>query len=112
MSPEERERKRRWMVEYNRRREASATKAAQPDLDALNAICGTRFRYGQQITVMGVRGTVSGALEGGYLLVKHKGRTYRINPHDAYPVINLSGIVTFDGWTMGPNGKLKIKKGN
>lgn len=44
MSPEERERKRRWMVEYNRRREASAAKIAQPDLDALNAICGTRFR--------------------------------------------------------------------
>lgn len=62
-------------------------------------------------TAMGVRGTVSGALKGGYLLVKHKKRTYHINPHDAYPVINLSGTVTFDGWTMGPNGKLKIKKG-
>lgn len=111
MSPEERERKRLWMVEYNRRRKACATKTAQADLDDLNAICSTCFRLGQQITAMGVRGTVSGALEGGYLLVKHKGRTYHINPHDAYPAINLSGTVTFDGWIMGPNGKLKIKKG-
>lgn len=99
------------MEEYNRRRKASVTKTAQADLDDLNAICGTCFRIGQQITAMGVRGTVSGALKGGYLLVKHKKRTYHINPHDAYPVINLSGTVTFDDWTMGPNGKLKIKKG-
>lgn len=111
MSPEERERKRLWMVEYNRRIKASVTKTAQPDLDDLNAIYGTCFRLGQQITAMGVRGTVSGALKGGYLLVKHKERAYHINPHDAYPVIKLSDTVTFDGWTMGPNGKLKIKKG-
>lgn len=111
MSPEERERKRLWMVEYNRRRKASVTKTAQADLDDLNAICGICFRIGQQITTMGVRGTVSGALEGGYLLVKHKERTYHINPYDAYSVIKLSGTVTFDGWTMGWNGKLKIKKG-
>lgn len=51
MSPEEREKKRRWMMEYNRRRKASAAKATQPDLDALNAIYGTRFRHGQQVIV-------------------------------------------------------------
>ena len=44
MSPEEREKKRRWMMEYNRRRKASAAKATQLDLDALNAIYGTRRR--------------------------------------------------------------------
>ena len=33
-------------------------------------------------------------------------------PYAAYPVINLSGIVTFDDWTISPSGKLKIKKGN
>ena len=49
MSPEEREKKRRWMMEYNRRRKASAAKATQLDLDALNAIYGTRFRHGQQV---------------------------------------------------------------
>ena len=41
MSPEEREKKRLWMEEYNRRRKASVTKTAQADLDDLNAICGT-----------------------------------------------------------------------
>lgn len=40
MSPEEREKKRLWMEEYNRRRKASVTKTAQADLDDLNAICG------------------------------------------------------------------------
>lgn len=34
MSPEEREKKRLWMEEYNRRRKASVTKTAQADLDA------------------------------------------------------------------------------
>ena len=33
MSPEEREKKRLWMEEYNRRRKASVTKTAQADLD-------------------------------------------------------------------------------
>lgn len=112
MSPEERERKRRWMVEYNRRRKASAAKAAQPDLAALNAIYGTRFRYGQQVTVTGRRYTIIGAKWGAWLRVKNKdGKKFVCCPYDAYPVINLSGTVTFDGWTMGPSGKLKIKKG-
>lgn len=112
MSPEEREKKRRWMVEYNRRRETSAAKTAQPDLDALNAIFGTRFRYGQQVTVNGYRHTVIGAKWGAWLRVKNKdGKKFVCRPYDAYPVINLSGTFTFDGWTMGPNGKLKIKKG-
>ena len=113
MSPEERERKRRWMVELNRRREASAAKAAQPDLDALNAIYGARFRHGQQVTVMGNRYTIIGAKWGAWLRVKNKdGEKFVCRPYDAYPVINLSGTVAFDGWTMGPSGKLKIKKGN
>lgn len=99
MNPEEREKKRRWMVEYNRRREASAAKAAQPDLDALNAIYGTRFRYGQQVTVTGRRYTIIGAKWGAWLRVKNKdGKKFVCRPYDAYPVINLSGTVTFDGW--------------
>jgi len=43
--------------------------------------------------------------------VKNDKGKFGCRPYDAYPVINLSGTVTFDGWTMGPNGKLKIKKG-
>lgn len=74
MSPEERERKRRWMVEYNRRRKASAAKAAQPDLDALNAIYGTHFRRGQQVIVRGHRYTVIGAKWGAWLRVKKQRR--------------------------------------
>lgn len=98
MSPEERERKRRWMVELNRRREASAAKAAQPDLDALNAIYGARFRHGQQVTVMGNRYTIIGAKWGAWLRVKNKdGKKFVCRPYDAYPVINLSGTVAFDG---------------
>lgn len=111
MSPEEREKKRRWMMEYNRRRKASAAKATQPDLDALNAIYGTRFRHGQQVIVRGHRYTVIGAKWGAWLRVKNDKGKFGCRPYDAYPVINLSGTVTFDGWTMGPNGKLKIKKG-
>lgn len=73
MSPEEREKKRRWMMEYNRRRKASAAKATQPDLDALNAIYGTRFRHGQQVSVKGRRYTVIGAKWGAWLRVKKQG---------------------------------------
>lgn len=116
MSPEEREKKRLWMVEYNRRRKADLKKDREntdkTDLDALNAIYGTRFRLGQQVTVMGHRYTVIGAKWGAWLRVKNKdGKKFVCRPYDAYPVINLSGTVTFDGWTIGPNGKLKIKKG-
>lgn len=111
MSPEEREKKTALDGGIQPQKKSLCHQNRTGRLDDLNAICGTCFRIGQQITAMGVRGTVSGALKGGYLLVKHKKRTYHINPHDAYPVINLSGTVTFDDWTMGPNGKLKIKKG-
>lgn len=111
MSPEEREKKRLWMVEYNRRRKAAAAKTAQPDLDALNAIHGTRFRLRQQVTVIGKRYTVIGAKWGAWLRVKNKEGKFVCRPYDAYPVINLSGTVTFDDWTISPSGKLKIKKG-
>lgn len=111
MSPEEREKKRRWMVEYNRRRKGAAVKTAQPDLDALNAIHGTRFRLGQQVTVMGKRFTVIGAKWGVWLHVENKEGKFVYRPYDAYPVINLSGFAPFDGWNMCRNGKLKIKKG-
>lgn len=112
MSPEEREKKRLWMEEYNRRRKASVTKTAQADLDDLNAICGTCFRIGQQITAMGVRGTVSGALKGGYLLVKHKKRTYHINPHDAYPVSTCPApsLLTTGPWVRTENLKSRKDK--
>ena len=113
MSPEEREKKRLWMMELNRRRKAKTVKAVQPDLEALNAIYCTRFRHGQQVTVMGRRYTVIGAKWGAWLRVKNReGKKFVCRPYDAYPVINLSGTITFDGWTIGPNGKLKIKKGN
>jgi hypothetical protein len=111
MSPEERERKRRWMMEYNRRRKSSSAKTAQPDLGALNAIHGTRFRYGQQVIVRGHRYTVIGAKWGAWLYLRGKKDRRVCRPYDAYPVINLSGVVAFDDWTMGPSGKLKIKKG-
>ena len=97
-------------MEYNRRRKASSAKTAQPDLDALNAIYGTRFRHGQQVIVRGHRYTVIGAKWGAWLRVKNDKGKFGCRPYDAYPVINLSGTVTFDGWTMGPSGKLKIKK--
>ncbi len=111
MSPEEREKKRLWMVEYNRRRKAAAAKTAQPDLDALNAIHGTRFRLRQQVTVMGKRYTVIGAKWGSWIRVENKEGKFVCRPYDAYPVINLSGFAPFDGWNMCRNGKLKIKKG-
>lgn len=111
MSPEEREKKRLWMVEYNRRRKAAAAKTAQPDLDALNAIRGTRFRLRQQVTVMGKRYTVIGAKWGAWLRVKNKEGKFVCRPYDAYPVINLVSVIPFDGWIMRKNGKLQIKKG-
>lgn len=111
MSPEEREKKRLWMVEYNRRRKIARQEASKPGLDALNAVCGTRFGLGQQVSVGGRRYTVIGAKWGAWLRVANKEGKYVCRPYDAYPVINLSGTVAFDGWTMGPNGKLKIKKG-
>lgn len=111
MSPEEREKKRLWMVEYNRRRKDAAAKVAQSDLDTLNAIYGTRFRIGQQVTVIGKRCTVIGAKWGAWLHVRNKNGKFVCRPYDAYPVINLSGTATFDGWAVGPDGKLKIKKG-
>lgn len=96
-----------------RKKEKAERNAAQVDLDALNAIYGTRFRYGQQVTVTGCRYTIIGTKWGAWLRVKNKdGKKFVCRPYDAYPVINLSGTVTFDGWTMGPSGKLKIKKGN
>lgn len=111
MSPEEREKKRLWMVEYNRRRKAAKLESAQPGLDTLNAIYGTRFRLGQRVSVMWRKYTVIGAKWGSWLRVENKKGKYVCRPYDAYPVINLSGTVSFDGWTTGPNGKLKIKKG-
>ncbi len=151
MSPEERERKRQFMIAYNLRRkemqeqaerkymeifrvnqanearrareEAAREKrrqekekaerhAAQVDLDALNAIHGTRFRYGQQVIVRGHRYTVIGAKWGAWLRVKNDKGKFGCRPYDAYPVINLSGTITFDDWTISPSGKLKLKKGN
>lgn len=46
MSPEERERKRLWMVEYNKRRKSAL-------VDDLNAKYGTHFSLGQYITYKG-----------------------------------------------------------
>ena len=113
MSPEEREKKRLWMVEYNRRRKAKAAKAVQPDLDALNAIYGTRFRHGQQVAVMGKKYTIIGVKYDTWLRVKNKeGEEFVCRPYDAFPVIILSGVVTFADWTISPSGKLKLKKGN
>ena len=98
-----------------RKKEKAERIAAQAELDALNAIYGTRFRYGQQITFMFCkrphRCTVIGAKWGRWLHVENKNGKYVCEPYDAYPVINLSGVVAFDDWSMGPNGKLKIKKG-
>ena len=107
MSPEEREKKRLWMVEYNRRRKAAAAKT---DLDTRNAIHGTRFRLGQQITVRGRRYTVTGT-HGKLLRIKNNSVECLAHLYDAYPVINLPGFAPFDGWAMCRNEKLKIKKG-
>lgn len=82
------------------------------DLDALNAIYGTRFWIGQEVTFMfckrPCRCTVIGAKFGRWLHVENKNGEYVCHPYDAYPVINLSGVVTFDGWIVGANGKLKM----
>lgn len=95
-----------------RKKEKAERNAAQVDLDALNAIYGTRFRHGQQVIVRGHRYTVIGAKWGAWLRVKNDKGKFGCRPYDAYPVINLSGIVTFDDWTISPSGKLKLKKGN
>lgn len=94
-----------------RKKEKAERNAAQVDLDALNAIYGTRFRYGQQVTVTGRRYTIIGVKWGAWLRVESKEGKFVCRPYDAYPVINLSCVVAFDDWTMGPSGKLKIKKG-
>lgn len=94
-----------------RKKEKTERNAAQVDLDALNAIYGTRFRHGQQVIVRGHRYTVIGAKWGAWLYLRGKKDRRVCRPYDAYPVINLSGVVVFDDWTMGPSGKLKIKKG-
>jgi Asp-tRNA(Asn)/Glu-tRNA(Gln) amidotransferase A subunit family amidase len=93
------------------KKEKTERNAAQVDLGALNAIHGTRFRYGQQVIVRGHRYTVIGAKWGAWLYLRGKKDRRVCRPYDAYPVINLSGVVAFDDWTMGPSGKLKIKKG-
>lgn len=103
MSPEERERKRLWMVAYNKRIKSTL-------VDTLNVMYGTNFSLGQHITYAGRKYIING-IHGHLLIIKNDRLETLAHPLDVYPAIKLSGTVTFDGWTMGPNGKLKIKKG-
>ena len=63
MSPEEREKKRLWMVEYNRRKKAEKI---TNEIETLNTIYGTNFSVGQHIVYGERRYTITG-IHGRFL---------------------------------------------
>jgi hypothetical protein len=86
MSPEEREKKRLWMVEYNRRKKAEKI---TNEIETLNTIYGTNFSVGQHIVYGGRRYTITG-IHGRFFTIKDEKIETLAHPLDIYPAIKLT----------------------